>query len=281
MPLVTIDDLLKHPNEELEPYLDDARRLSDTYDRWLEDDIGDGISRKAGIHASEASSCARKAVYALRAEPREGRNRKFWRQRFEAGKAMHSWLQRDFGRMAEASGGTLLFEPEAVISPEKQSLATFWNIQSSCDGIFTFRRQVGMSAGEAEWETVLRVGLEIKTEAPDGYEKLTGPKPDHIEQAHVYMACLDLPLMWFFYLNKANQNNTPSTGPWLIRFDDQLWHRMEQRFQAAHQHVNTGTMPERTEGIWCEFCAFRQICKPPYLIRKAAPRPSIRVPGRT
>lgn len=271
MPLLTIDDLLKYNEEELAAPIHQAKALSSIYDAWLEEDEGDAHSRKPGIHASEVASCPRKMVYALRGETREGRNRKFWRQRFKAGHAIHGWLQDDFHKMAKQSGGALRFESEVKIGPEHQQLAAAFNIQSSTDGVFTFCEAVGEDNGQPLWVDVLRVGLEIKSEAPDGYEKLREPKPEHIEQAHVYMACLDLPLMWFLYTNKANQNNTPSDGNWLIRFDTQLWHSMEQRFKAAHQFAAEGRLPERSEGIYCEFCAFRKPCRPDYLMRRAQP----------
>lgn len=280
MPLLTINDLLNHAPNDLTHVLKQAQELSNIYDSWAESDEGDGPDRKPGIHASEVAGCPRKMVYAIRGTPRVGANKKFWRQRFKAGQAIHSWLQDDFHRMAQASGGAILFEDEVRLSPQHQELAKFWGIQSSCDGVFTFQEACGEGEeGETLWKPVLRVGLEIKTEAPDGFKELKEPKPDHIEQAHVYMACLDLPLMWFFYMNKGNQNNTPSQGPWLIPFDDARWHEMEKRFQEAHDHVHVGTLPPRSEGIQCEFCAFRAECKPDYLKPKVK-FPPLRVPSR-
>jgi CRISPR/Cas system-associated exonuclease Cas4 (RecB family) len=271
MPLNTIDDLLKYPKESLVDPTAQAEALSRIYDTWLEKAGEYEPDRKEGIHASEVAGCPRKLIYALQGTPREKNVPKNWRQRFQLGHAIHAWIQKDFHKMAEASGGALLFEDEVKIAPELQDLARFWGIQSSTDGVFTFREAIGEEAGEPVWRDVLRVILEIKSEAPDGYEKLKEPKPDHVEQAHVYMACLDVPLTWFLYINKANSNNTQSNGPWLIQFDHHLWHSMEKRFEEAQRMVAEGIMPDRKEGIYCEFCAFRKTCKPPYITKKTRP----------
>jgi hypothetical protein len=104
--------------------------------------------------------------------------------------------------------------------------------------------------------------LEIKSEAMKGYDDLKEPKPEHVRQGHVYMAALDLPLMWFFYMNKNNQNNTDSKAPWLVTWQPKVWEEVEARFHAIHSFAVAGTLPDRTEGIWCEFCPWKYTCQP-------------------
>lgn len=284
MALVRIRDL-QGPKEEVADFVDRATLLSQLYDDSIEADDGDGHLRAPGIHASEISKCERKIVYNILDTPKKkGGIKKVMRQRFQVGKYLHTMLQRDFHQMANNSGGRIQFDSEVPVSPKYQALAAELNIQSSCDGVFTFR-------DEPYGPAVLRVGLEIKTESPDQYEKLKAPRPDHIEQAHVYMKCLDLPLFYFMYFNKGNQNNTSSIGPFLIQFDQVLWDMLERRCRkalasaeavAAKQQEVWNTerrtltmaelrevgMPDRKEGMHCEFCPYSETCQPQYLTPK-------------
>jgi len=260
MPLVKINDL-NGPKEEVEDFVDRATMISQQYDDFLEMDEGDGHLRAPGIHASEISDCERRMVYNVLGTTHKSKIRKTWRQRFEVGKALHAMLQRDFLRMAMNSRGLITFDYEVPIGPQYQKIAKELNIHSSCDGVFTFR-------DDPFGPAVLRVGLEIKTESPDGYDKLNSPRAKHIEQAHVYMKALDLPLLWFLYFNKGNQNNTSSMAPFLIRFNPELWAVLETRCRRVLSAVQRNELPERQEGLHCEFCPFSHVCQPAYLNKK-------------
>lgn len=265
MPLVRIGDL-DRSEEEIADLLDQATMLSQLYDDYVESDKGDGHSRAPGIHASEISKCERRIVYNLLDTPKKTTIKKFWRQRFEIGKYIHAMIQNDFHRMANKSGGRIQFDSEVPISPKYQELAAQLNIHSSCDGVFTFRE-----GDDGLGEAVLRVGLEIKTESADQYEGLKAPRPDHIEQAHVYMKCLDLPLFYFMYFNKGNQNNTSSISPFLIKFDHSIWQKLEERCRKVLKMASDGDLPDRQEGIHCEFCPYSHTCNPAYLNKKRNP----------
>jgi hypothetical protein len=250
-----------------------AQKLSTMYEDFLDDFQEDKAVRDPGIHASEIVACIRKSFYCLTEVEKKSSPGKTWTKRFEVGHALHEMVQTHFRRMAKRenakkyaqtlakmNGWHLTFEPEVKVAPHLQELAAHYRIYSSCDGVFTFRLS-------PESPPFLRVGLEIKTEAPDGYEKLKSPKLTHLEQMHVYMAALDLPLAWFFYFNKGNQNSTPSTGPWLIRFDMNIWAKLESRINVAFQAAIDGVEPPREEGMHCEFCSWSYACGPKYLDR--------------
>ena len=247
MPLVTIADL-NGPAEEVAECVELAKELSLLYDHIANTDT-DGKDRAPGIHASELYPCVRRAVYSLMNVERRPSIVRFWRQRFKVGHAIHGMVQADCHeiarrsllegawrqaeRIAKALDYTITFEHEVVVAPDKQPLALAYDIHSACDGVFCFWSR-------ATGELKLRVGLEIKSEAPDGYEKLKEPKEEHVRQTHLYMACLDLPLMWFFYMNKANQNNTTSTAPFLIAFNTAIWN--ENR-RALHHRTAVRSRP--------------------------------------
>jgi hypothetical protein len=264
MSLARIADLNK-PIEEIQPYIEMARQLSKLYDDFLENFKEDKSHRPAGIHASELNKCLRQTYYSVIALEKKNITSLNMRRRFHMGHAVHDMVQRELHKMAamaqaeqvaQQNGWYLEFEDEVKVSPAHQELAEKYKIYSSCDGVFTFRE---LEHGDP----VLRVGLEIKTENPDSYDKLTGPKKEHVEQVHVYMACLDLPLVWFFYMNKGNQNTTPSSSPWLLPFNPQVWFALEQRAQTVLQHEAAGSEPLREEGNHCGFCPYEWKCNPP------------------
>ncbi len=264
MPLLTIADL-NQPEGALAPFLACAAGLSAAYESFLDEEIKqNGKNRPSGIHASEVSGCPRKVVYSLRGERREPRAPPRWRRRFALGHAIHKMFQDDFERMARRSNFAYSFEPEVPISPEHgQVQAGMWDIHSHCDGVFTVRDG---PFGPA----LVRVALEIKSTSADLVEKMQEPDPEHVEQAHVYMACLNGPRAWILYFNKGNQNYTPSDNRrFLVRFNPAIWGGLEKRFEAAHAHAATGTLPDRVESVVCEFCPFAWTCQPTILVNKA------------
>lgn len=285
MPLARIADLAGPP-EEVEYLTSVAKELSTRYDDFLENfDEKHRAPRLPGIHASELK-CMRKGFYSMKGIEKRDKTSRIWRKRFEVGHATHGMVQAHFHRMAlrerameiassfAATHGLYLeFEDEVTVDPSKQELARHYSIQSSCDGVFTFRE------GGPQGQIVLRVGLEIKTEAPDSFEKLTKPKEDHVEQVHLYMACLDLPLVWFFYFNKGNQNNTASETPWVIRFNPKIWDKIETRIKTVHLAVMNNVEPAREESIGCEFCPWSWYCQPKYLEPKQRQYASVRRTG--
>jgi hypothetical protein len=274
MPLASIADL---NNAEAPELVELAKKLSTMYDDFL-DNFPEHNDRLPGIHASDLSSCVRRTVYCLVATERKQSISKHWQKRFQMGHAVHAMVQNQLKRMAARenakrfaesmaleNGWHLTFEDEVKVKPELQELARYYKFHSSCDGVFSFRYS-------PEESPFLRVGLEIKTEAPDSFEKLKSPKGYHLDQMHIYMAALDLPLTWFFYYNKGNQNNTESNAPWLITFNPVTWQRMEGRARTALQSEATGILPDKEEGAHCEFCPWSWTCEPKHLHRDTAPR---------
>jgi len=297
MTLVTINDLVTQPPDVIAMYMSNASDLLDMYETFVKEDDEDVLfaagwnsakSRSDGIHASEMSSaCRRPAYYSLKKVPRQDKELDpFWKKRFRVGHIYHAMVQEDWRRLAEKSNGLISFEREVRIDPRLQAIAEQYNIKSSCDGVLTFR--------ERPWgAAVMRIALEIKTESPDQFAKLTEPKPEHRRQTCVYMRCLDAPICWTQYINKGNQNIKPSKHPFLFTFDHELWGKIERETQQVIRLATINEIPPRTEGFTCEFCGFSNTCKPEYLekskkraegqkkreeIRKSNARAPLRVP---
>jgi hypothetical protein len=276
---LTISDL-DQPQEGIDGYLAVTNSLSQAYFDYVasnQDDsyeypvqVHGGKGRAPGIHASEMSQCLRLVVYSIlnverKSDPASADVNML--MRFALGTAVHSMVQNDWHRIAQKTRGlwvingepgcSMTFEDEVKVHPGLGGPAAEWDLHSACDGIFTFWNPQGAA--------VLRVGLEIKTESDKQYEKLREPRDYHKEQTTLYMAALDLPLMWTFYYNKSNSNITSSYPPYLFQFDYWLWNTLEMRFAKAHAMATTGQLPERTEGMPCKWCAFSHTCQPAIL----------------
>ena len=271
--LLTIDDLKTLPETEKNRLIELAMKLSNIYFDFIVNDfetftyettIFGEETREDGIHASEASGCLKKLVYAIQATERRGhtddRNMKM---RFRIGHAVHGMLQKDWHRIAEKSGGRILFEDEVRIHPSMGGAAEFWDLHSHCDGIITICELVG-----SVWVPAIRVGMEIKTESGPQYENLKSPREYHEEQVCIYQKALDLPIMWMFYYNKSNSNITTSFPPWFFKFDEVLWEKMEMRFVKAQHRAETNNLPDNEEGMPCSWCPFSWTCKPKILKNK-------------
>ena len=265
MALKSINDLNDPANLEAGLLVLDS--LSQRVEEQIENEPGDGNERPGGIHASEASNCLRRLVYGIMDTPRRGNESFIWKRRFRVGHKIHDMLQGEFAQFQYSPQHTTRFFPEVKISPDKQEMAAKWNINSSCDGVFEIYEK------EPEETLILRIGIEIKSMNPDEFARLTKPKPEHIAQAHVYMACLDLPAMWFIYFNKGNQNYTKSSDRrFVIPFNPKLWAELEARFEDAHNKAYLKQLPDREESVLCQFCPFSYTCEPDCLNRAARPR---------
>lgn len=256
MPLVTIADLAKG---DANFWIGEAEKLYGRYHEWLEQgEHGNPNDRAPGIHASEASGCPRRAVYSIQGIEKRGTTAPRMKKIFNLGHVVHDMLQKDFGKFSNSTKGTITFKKEVAIDPFSNKVAELWQIYSACDGVFTF-----WEFNDAKrWVPVLRVGIEIKSMGPDEFEKLTKPKEEHIEQAHIYQACLDLPLMWFIYYNKSNVNMTLSGGKFMTKFNPLIWQKLEKRFEEFHGYVEQGVLPDREEGMPCGWCPYSWTCEP-------------------
>jgi CRISPR/Cas system-associated exonuclease Cas4 (RecB family) len=241
-----------------------AQSLSGMYDTYLAR-MEDNHARAPGIHASEISKCFRMAVYTMRGEPKSQKDgdvseKSYWKKVMDHGHWIHDMVQTHMRAMASHSNRRLTFEAELGLHPDLQPLAKQWNIHSSCDGLFTFYDKDPVTWNMQE---VLRVGLEIKSSKSSEFVKLKAPKPEHVEQVTVYMAVLNIPYMWLLYYDKDTQNITPSSHPWLIKFDVGLWTKLEERFASWYRLLEAGQLPEPTPGNYCSFCPYRAMsCKP-------------------
>ena len=267
MPLLSTADLLA---PDALDRIEEAKTLNTLYKIHLAHAEDNGPIRVPGIHASEISKCYRQAVYTMRGEPKVFNpgpiteelidTQAYWKEVLDHGTWLHDMIQTHLHGMARNSNQRITFQHEVPLHPEIQPLAAKWNIHSSCDGLITLHER---NPNTWRFDPTLRVGLEIKSSKSARFSKLQEPEPAHIEQVHVYMAVLDIPLFWIMYFDKDTQNYTPSTPPWLVRFDYRLWNKLESRFATWNQHLVDGTLPDQMPGTHCSFCGYKSVCNPP------------------
>lgn len=259
--LLSIEDL-KLPGAD--QVLTLMSKLSSRYDRFLVEGPDHHNDRPPGLHASEINPCALKAYFTMTGKEKKViRKHSKWRKRFEHGTAIHEMIQKNFEQMADLSDGMLKFENEVKINPGTSVLAHRYNIYSHCDGVFTFYKK-GDNGSKVPFG---KLALEIKSASPSDYEKITKPKTEHVEQGHVYMACLDVPAIYYMYFNKGNENIKPSNGKFIVTFNRPLWCKLEKKFDGWYDLIEGGRKPDKTESIVCEFCPYSWTCKPAYLDR--------------
>ena len=220
----------------------------------IEVDIGgDGSHREVGIHASEVGFCARRQAYQLIGQPKEAPvepPRETEQLTFGLGHFTHAMFQAYLGELAKADGAQ--FIPEDKVHPTRQAVAAKHDLTSSCDGTW--------------WHPLYNIVVEIKTVSSDIYKDIKEPKPEHVDQAHVYMVAFDIPLCWFIYVNKENGAFTECTTPWLIAFNDAHWEKLEIRIAEIRMLAGHGLLPPPEESwFMCGSCVYGRACNPPGL----------------
>lgn len=210
--------------------------------------------RARGIHATEVIQCLRKTYYTLQGERKVASHTVATQKRFDHGHAVHAWIQQELHRMSRATG---LFTFEEEVPTITTHLGSQYGITSSCDGILTL--------ADREGKATHRIALEIKSASPDSFATLRGPKEEHILQAHVYMLCLDVPLVWFLYVNKGNENMTPMRAPWLMRYDPEIGARLLKRIDEVYHAHKAQSIPEREPHPYCRDCSYAHVCEPPHV----------------
>jgi len=207
--------------------------------------------RLPGIHASEVTKCLRMAKFTLNKEAKQG-TRVDMLRRFYIGHAVHEMLQNAWTAACRARGGSVTFEPEVEIADTP--LGKELNLRSKSDGVFTFLSPSG--------EPYARIGLEIKTEDPEAWKKLTRPRMSHIKQVQVYMAALSLPMMYFAYINKSTGETTPFGEKFCHVFDPDMWEVIKNDILRVLSSKSVYDLPRAAETFSCTICPYRGPCGP-------------------
>lgn len=210
--------------------------------------------RSGVFHPSAVGMCARRNVYEfIRTERREAAGVDD-QEIFRIGHAVHHLVQTiigDLERVLTPQGISFEFTPEIPYDPATDLLYFDLGIGGTADGLLTLWSE------KHGWKQ--RGVLEIKSIGKDGFEKLRGPKHDHLMQANLYAFRFDTPFLWFWYYNK----NTSQRKVYRRAADDTILAEAIQRFSDQKDHVDAGTLPEREESYYmCPRCEYAWTCNP-------------------
>lgn len=225
-------------------------------------------NRQGVFHPSATGGCGRRSVYEFNGAPRSYTNAlgllpaaKLTQKQdiFRIGHAVHGFTQTIMGELARVLGPKNIefeFEAEKPFDPVTDTLWLDFGIGGTTDGILTV------------WHTVLgwrqKIVIEIKTCKDEVFEKLTGPKEDHLMQANLYAFRFDCPIIIFWYFNKNNSDRKV-----FRRLADEKYLEMAiNYFDKLGDHVRAGTLPDREESyMMCPECEYSHLCKPEVLTR--------------
>jgi len=191
--------------------------------------------------------CGRMLYYRYIGEEPVQRTKPRNRRIFDTGTQIHIQLQAYLNEIARRSNEEYDFNDEVGISPKTSQEANRLEIVSTTDGIF-----------EIKLGNQIRFGLEIKSIKTELFDKLNGPKPEHIVQSTLYMACLDLPLMNILYYNK----NTSSILEFPLVFDPEIWKAISKKILFVRMAAIENSPPPRECSMFCYECRYFHICKP-------------------
>lgn len=193
--------------------------------------------------------CARQLYYDYIGAPAEGAWEPRMRRLLDTGSAIHAQLQAYLEVIVKNSNGEEEFVPEAVIDPNDNPVAEVMDISGHTDGIYLVKHG----------DDRVRFGLEIKTINDAGYQKTSGPHPEHLMQGTIYQKCLDLPLMVFLYYNK----NDSSVAEFIHVFESRRWDAVVKKLDMVRECAIREAPPEQETGWHCSNCKYKGICKPP------------------
>lgn len=205
--------------------------------------------RYDGIHPSSiASECLYKIYLDMTGAPSQERVEAALRITFDIGKAVHSMFQ-DYGRRG-AWGPR--YAKEVPINGEYQQIAEALMIEghADADNILTVDNIPGAP--------IFEVGVvhEYKTMRSNIFGKLTRPKPEHKQQAMIYAAALNRPVVVYLYLNKDDSN----VLDFPVEFDPGVWSVMEGKARYLKEMYDKKTAPPASTGYQCKDCKYQKSC---------------------
>jgi CRISPR/Cas system-associated exonuclease Cas4 (RecB family) len=204
--------------------------------------------RYDGLHPSQIGHPCLLKVYndmvgapgAQRVEPR-------MRLLFDLGHAVHHMFQ-SYG---EAGAWGPIYRKEVEVSGKFQQLAEQLMLEghADADNVLTI---------DIEGHPLYEIGLvhEYKTCNSNIFDKLKRPKPEHKQQAMLYGAALDRPVIVYLYMNKNDSNLLDFP----VEFEPPLWEQLYTKAALIKSFYDSGTPPPGEVGFHCRDCAYVYGC---------------------
>ena len=205
--------------------------------------------RHAGLHPSQIiNSCLLKIYWQMEGKEEREKHNNRTLLIFDSGHAVHGMFQA-YG--LDGAWGEE-YVPEVRMTEGSHPLATELMIEGSADA------ECIMVVDDIPHAPIYEVGVvhEYKTMRSSNFAKLTRPKPEHKEQAMIYSAVLNRPVVVFLYFSKDDSN----LADFPVEFDPVLWARMEEKARVLVRHYENEQPPPATTGYGCEECGFAFSC---------------------
>jgi hypothetical protein len=216
--------------------------------------------RRPGIHPSQmGSSCLLKIYNEMKGLQQQTAHEPRTQLIFDVGTAVHKMLQ-NYGR--EGAWGPVY---RAEVDIGETETAKTLRIEGHCDG-----ENILVIDDIPNHDAIYEIGLvhEYKTINNNGFEGLKNrPMPKHKQQANIYSACLNRPVVAFLYLNKDNCN----TADFPVPFDGASWTNLAERAAVLISADDSNTPPAADIGFHCKQCGYVYNCAP-YLAAKGGPK---------
>ena len=163
---------------------------------------------------------------------------------FQLGKYIHDMLQ-DYG---EAGAWGPNYTKEIKINSDLYPLAHQLMIEGHADADNL------LILDDIPNSPTFEVGLvhEYKSMNTNLLSKLTRPKPEHTQQAILYSAVLNRPIVVYLYFNK----NESTMLDFPIPFEPHKWNSIKEKCETLVTHYNNNHYPEGTAGYHCNQCSF-------------------------
>jgi hypothetical protein len=204
--------------------------------------------RKGGIHPSAMySTCLLKIYYEAIGTQQQVVHEARQMLVFALGTAVHGMFQ-SYG-IAGAWGD--YYVPEVAIGETPLAKSLMIEGHADADNIIVVDEIAGAP--------IFEVGVvhEYKSINDNGFKGLKGrPKPSHAQQATVYSACLNRPVVVYFYLNKDNSN----IEDFPIPFQPHIWDIMQKKAEVVRDAVLAKTPPRGEYGYHCKQCGYENQC---------------------
>lgn len=210
-------------------------------------------SDRGGVfHPSAVGSCKRKQVYEYVGTTGTKSITYQDQETFDVGHLVHAFVQERLANLNVVLGPQNIqysFRDEVPFDPATDRLFTDLCIGGTTDGI--------LELWTPEWRQ--RGIVEVKSIKGKNFDKLRGPKIDHVRQAHIYAYRFDCPIMWIWYFDK----NEGLKKVYPVLFEKKIFNEALGVFSGMLAHVDAGTLPDREESFWeCPRCSYKDICRP-------------------
>ena len=204
--------------------------------------------RYDGLHPSQIGyPCLLKIYNDMVGTPGEKRVEPRLRLLFDLGHAVH----HQFQSYGEAGAWGPVYRKEVEVSGQYQELAAQLMIEGHADA-------ENIIVIDIEGHPLYEVGLvhEYKTCNSNVFEKLKRPKPEHKQQAMLYGASLNRPVIVYLYMNKNDSNLLDFP----VEFEPHLWEQLYTKASLLKSYYDKGVPPPGEHGFHCRDCEYVLRC---------------------